>query len=414
MSSNCGARVIPKLSVLYLPIAWSSLVPHTDDFYRWNQTVQEQFTELKPHHRKSLAEYAFGMILAECCGLTSVVARLALFFSVCGCSLKERLRELYLPADAQKGTARSEFDYTRCFAPLLRWAVQGQPHKRFALALDPTCLTDRFRVLCVSVLYQGTSLPVAWTVQAADETGSWNVIWKKMLCQLKDALGDDWEVLVLTDRGLESAALFRVITELGWHPMMRVKKGGKFQPKGWHGHYAMKEFAPAVGRRYAGNGVAYTGSAALPCTLLASWEDGHEEAWLILTDLPATGTDVAWYAWRMWCEQGYRSIKRGQWGWHKTQMSDPMRVARLWAVLALASRWAVDVGAQAEAAALPALPRKPRVRDLSLLKQGLLRLSLALIRGEPLPMPRPWLEQHSWPPRPWKSDTLDEEMMNKC
>ena len=78
-------------------------------------------------------------------------------------------------------------------------------------------------------------------------------------------------------------------------------------------------------------------------------------------------------------------------------MTDPNRAARLWAVIALASMSAVDVGAQAEAAQLP---KVPKVRVLCLLKQGLMILTMALIKGEEMPMPECRLDQHAWPPRP--------------
>lgn len=399
------------LSVLNFPIVRSYLVSHTHALYQWRDRVQDLFPALQPHHRRSLADYAFGMALTGCCGLSTVVARLALLVGGVAGSLKARLRELYLPADAQKGSARSTFDYTLCFGPLVRWAAAGQPERRLALALDPTCLTGRFRVLCVSVLYRGGGLPVAWAVQLAADRGSWNDVWKDLLGQLKQALGEGWGVLVLTDRGLESADLFRAITELGWHPLMRVKAGGRFRPLGWRRGHTMAQFACAVGRRWAGRGEAYPATARLPCTLLASWEADHEEAWLVLTDLSPAGTDVAWYAWRMWCELGYRAVKRGQWGWHKTQMSAADRAARLWAVVALATLWAVDVGREAEVAPLPKVPKMP---ELSLLTWGLLLLSTALMRGEPLPMPQHRLTSHPWPQRTWLADLLSEDMMNTC
>src|SRR5690242_5673682 len=79
---------------------------------------------------------------------------------------------------------------------------------------------------------------------------------------------------VASDRGLESPELFRTITGLGWHPLMRVKAHGTFRPEGWHKGYPMKRFAGAVGRRWKGRGMAYPGGSRLPGTLLACWEEG--------------------------------------------------------------------------------------------------------------------------------------------
>lgn len=93
-------------------------MPHTDAFYSWKSRIHTVFGDLKPHHRSALAEYSFGMILARCCGLTSVVAYLAAFLVVKVSTVRQRLRELYQPATAPIGNARSEFDYTRLlYAP---------------------------------------------------------------------------------------------------------------------------------------------------------------------------------------------------------------------------------------------------------------------------------------------------------
>jgi hypothetical protein len=403
----CEARVFPTLSVSQPRRLRSFPVPPTEAFYQWNQRLQDRFPELQPHHRRALAEYSFGMVLAHCCGLTSVVAALAAFLTAGAHALRQRLRELYQPAAAQKGCARSAFDYTQCFGPLLRWTAGSDPAKRLVLALDPTCLADRFRVLCAAVLYRGCGLPVAWTVQTADEKGSSNDIWKDLLARLHKALGEGWTVLVLTDRGLESPDLFRAITALGWHPLMRVKAGGKFRPRGWHGHYPMPAFAASVGRRWAGCGVAYPTGSRLDGTLLASWEAGHAEPWLVLTDLAPAAADPAWYAWRMWVEQGFRAVKRGCWQWQRTRMDDPKRAERLWAVIAVATLWSVEVGGAGEP---PELPRVSRAR--SVLQVGLLLLLVALLRGEALPRGR--VEHHDWPARTWQPDPLTESILDQC
>ena len=286
-------------------------MPHTDAFYAWKTRVQALFPDLLPHHQKALAEYRFGAALARCIGLTTVVASLARHLQVKSHALAQRLREFYRPASAMRGSARSEFDPTLCFGPLLRWAAADHPAKRLVLALDPTCLADRYRVLCAAVLYRGIGLPVAWAAQAAPDKGSWNAIWIDLLGRLKAELGEGWTVFVLTDRGLESPELFGAITALGWHPLMRVKAAGKFRPAGWHKGYPMGDFAAAPGRRFAAAGVAYPGGSKLDSTLLAEWGEGHAEPWLILTALTPGAADCAWYAWRMWIEQGFRAFKRG-------------------------------------------------------------------------------------------------------
>lgn len=397
----------------------------TQALYQWTDRVQQLFPLLKPHHARDLAQYSFGAVLAHSCGLTAVAAYLAGLLCCSFHTVRGRLRELYQPASVQRGGARSVFDHTVCFGPLLRWAASGQKDKRLLLALDPTCHLDRFRVLAISVLYQGGGLPVAWAVQKSDEKGSWNDIWKDLLGRLHAALGEGWTVLVLTDRGLESSALFRAIVHLGWHPLMRVKAGGKFKPAGWHQSYRMKNFASGVGRRWGGVGVAYPTGEKLSCTLLACWETGHQEGWLILTDLPPCAANPAWYAWRMWIESGFKVIKSGCWQWQHTRMEDAARAARLWAVLAVATLWMVEIGGEAEPLVLPKIPRchgprsqaepaKPtKGRRERLVKAGMRLLLLALMKGTELPQGR-LIEQPDWPPRDGMLDDLHEDSMDQC
>jgi hypothetical protein len=165
-------------------------MPHTDALYRWIDRVHTTFPDPRPHHARALAEYSFGLVLARCRGLTQVVIYLAGFLTVSAHTPRQCLRELYQPAAVQRGSARSTFDPSVCFGPLIRWAAAGQTDRLLLLALDPTCLTDRFRVLCISVLYQGCGLPVAWAVQTAEQKGSWNAIWIDLPGRLHAALGD--------------------------------------------------------------------------------------------------------------------------------------------------------------------------------------------------------------------------------
>src|SRR3954454_4962472 len=125
MSSRCEAWPVPALSVLTVRRPRSCPMPHTDAFYEWDRRVQALFPALKPHDRRALAEYSFGLVLARCCGLTSVVAHLAGFLALGAHALRPRLRELYEPAASQPVCTRSASDSTPSFGPLARWAAAG-------------------------------------------------------------------------------------------------------------------------------------------------------------------------------------------------------------------------------------------------------------------------------------------------
>jgi len=198
--------------------------------------------------------------------------------------------------------------------------------------------------------------------------------------------------------------LFEGLQGLGWHPLLRVNAKGTFRPAGWVHRYPLTHWTPAVGRRWQGRGTAFAGKKTrLDCTLLAYWGEGHQDPWLILTDLPPDAADACWYGLRAWIEQGFKKIKGGGWQWQYTRMTDPARAERLWLAIAIATWWLLAVGGEAEAAlptaTLPAVPGSPRQqgrrwRWVGIFRHGWSLIVAALFNHQPLPLghgcPEPW------------------------
>jgi hypothetical protein len=316
---------------------------------------------------------------------------------------------------------------TTCFVPLLSWILALWTGTFVALAVDATSLGDRFVVLTVSVVYRGTGIPVAWTVLAGQQKEAWRHHWLRMLRQLHPAIPRPWTVLVLADRGLYAAWLFRRIRRLGWHPFLRINSAAKFRPSGQNRWYWLRELVPNTGTRWRGRGTAFASAGChVECTLVAWWGEGHEEPWFIVTDLAADGCDAAWYGLRTWCEQGFRCTKRGGWQWQHTRTTDPGRAARVWLALAIANLWMVTLGSQletgptAEIADLPDLSlilastlKTSRRRRIRLFRLGWLWLLVQLITAQPLPLPRQ-LVPEPWPevPEEWNAFLMHQDALS--
>ena len=56
-------------------------------------------------------------------------------------------------------------------------------------------------------------------------------------------------------------------------------------------------------RSGSGTGTAFQGPRRrLNCTLLARWEEGYADPWLLLTDLAPSAGEACWYGLRAWIE----------------------------------------------------------------------------------------------------------------
>jgi hypothetical protein len=229
-----------------------------------------------------------------------------------------------------------------------------------------------------------------------------------------------WTVIVLADRGLYARWLFRRIVRLGWHPFLRINTGGTFRPEGSPVWRPLNRFVPEVGTAWRGRGTAFKGRGRqLECTLLARWDQGYKDPWLILTDLAPEASEASWYGLRAWIEQGFKITKRAGWQWQRTRMSDPGRASRLWLAVAVATLWLLSVGGAAEdsipeSTLLDVTARCPqrhrsrgatRLRLVSVFRRGWIRLLVALIRHEPLSEGR--FVPEAWPRAP---ETVEEEV----
>ncbi len=414
----------------------------------WTRQVTDAFPQLSRPQATVLALYSFGMSLAQRCGLNSVVTVLVPLLGISFHTLRSRLQEFYQPADAKSGRHRAQLDVTTCFAPLLAWILRGWHRPRLAVALDATSLGDRFTVLSIGVVYRGEAIPVAWKVLPAKVPHSWEPEWRALVRAFAGLVPAGYTVIVMTDRALYARWLYREIQALGWHPVMRITKLSKFRERGSKQAIAVTELVPHPGCRWHGRGVAFPKKAErrLECTLMACWEEGYDEPWFLVTDLAPDQAEALWYGMRSWIEGGYKLLKSGGWEWQATRMTEPDRVERLWLVLAVATRYVLAIGGEAdeaefadamvpEPAARPAesAPARPRAwggpgrsrgprrgggrgrggggrpdedreprrrrtgtkwRLVSLFHQGLAVLLSVLINGHELPQP-------SWRPEAW-------------
>ena len=144
---------------------------HRKALSQWEHTVSTRLPHLSRPQAQVLAFWSYGMVLAKSCGITTVAALLADLTQTSLSTMRQRLREWCYDAQDKKGEHRQDVDVTLCFAPLVCWIVSlwPQDEPRLALGMDATTLSDRFTVLCISVLYRGCAIPVAWKLMRGGE-----------------------------------------------------------------------------------------------------------------------------------------------------------------------------------------------------------------------------------------------------
>ncbi len=303
--------------------------------------------------------------------------------------LRQRLREFYWQAQQKPGTDRLELSVETCFAPLLRWVLSLMRADELVLALDVTLIRQRLAVLSLSVVFRGSALPVAWTMLVANEKGAWMPPLAHLVRVVAEAVPEDLPVVVLCDRGLQNRDLFDTITEQGWHPLMRLTRQGYFRPDDQRHWYGLKHLLPAPGCYYLGRGHLFK-TDPMACTLIALWEEGYDEPWLLMSDWTVDRFYGTFYGLRAWIEQGFRTMKSGAYHSERLRVVDPERAERIWLVLAVSLLWTHAIGSSSDLElkqGLSAVLVGGIRRVLGVHRWGWLRMLVCAFRGEDLPLP---------------------------
>ena len=227
-------------------------MPHPEELSQWQAEIASGLPVLSEAQACVLAQWCFAMEQTTQGGSTTLAVFLGLALGCAWQTVRQRLREFYFDAEDKCGLGRRELAVQGCFVPLARWVLAHWPGTRLALALDATTLADKLVILTVSVLYKGCAVPIAWKVLPAGKKHPWKGEWLTLLTLVKPAVPADWQVLVLTDRGLYARWLFAAIVGHHWHPCMRINKQGTFHATGAHQRQRLTAFVPRPGTGWEG------------------------------------------------------------------------------------------------------------------------------------------------------------------
>jgi hypothetical protein len=358
----------------------------------WKQIVSCRFPHLSLPQVNGLATWSFGMVMTQSSSLTRVSHLIAKINTEQDNTVRQRLKEWYKEgkAKSKKGNHRVSLEVKDCFASLLKWIVDLLPPntKELPMALDATSIGQNFTVLSINVLYRGSGIPVAWKVVQATEKGSWKPHWLKLLQSLKNIVPQDFKVIVSADRGLYADWLYKKIVELGWHPFLRINHQGHYRLAKSFSWQPLATVVPSTGMSWSGQVTCFK-TNPIDCTLLARWDDGYTDPWLILTDLNPVDADIGCYGFRSWIECSYRDVKSDGWQWHKTRLRNPDRVERHWLAMAVALLWMVTLGGEPEISSNEPVisdrfssSQSTPTRQISCFLNGLLTVVAQLLNGQ--------------------------------
>ncbi len=272
---------------------------------QWPRHVKEIFPALHAYQQNTLAFCVQEIIEAG----TAVMQRVA---ETAWDTLSSETKMTSVERRLQRFVANERIAVDACWDVFLQHTLPFWQNKPVTLILDMAPYATSATVIYLGILVRGRVLPLAWQVMPQQETwehGQW-----ELLGQLFERLAPFFFrdcCTVLADRGLSCLGLIRLCKRVGWHYVLRIKqeewcrRAFRHLYRDWQ---QGKEVVRKPGERWYGRVLLWKEHNE-ELWLSAHWEEGYEEAWIVISDQKAGIKRVRTYAGRMGVEATFQDQK---------------------------------------------------------------------------------------------------------
>lgn len=273
------------------------------------------------------------------------------------------------------------------FEPIARDVLQAaaQTVGEIRLIADGTKVGFGHQLLIVSLAFRRRAIPIAWTWVKASRGHSSAVKQLALLAYVRQLIPPGVPVLLVGDSEFGAVEVIRQVEAWEWKYVLRQKANHLIRlPGGDWQHFGDVIQEPGQSL-WMGKGLL-TGEHAHPTNLLAHWEKGEKEPWLLATNLSSRQETLRAYNRRMWIEEMFGDMKGNGFDLESTHLIHFLRLSRLTLAVVLLYIWLIAAGSRAVKNGQRHLVDRADRRDLSIFQIGLRFVERCLTNAWPLPI----------------------------
>jgi hypothetical protein len=261
---------------------------------------------------------------------------------------------------------------------------QAQVVQQIRLIVDGSKVGFGHQLLIISLAYRRRAIPIAWTWMPYVRGHSTGATQVTLLTYVRSLLPPGIAVLLVGDSEFGPVEVLKQLDQWGWDYVLRQKTSVKVclaQETEWN---SFGSWVKKPGQsRWLGRGWL-TESEIYPVNLLVLWEQGEDEPWCLVTNLPDRRLTLQAYGRRMWIEEMFGDLKRHGFDLESTMLHHPDRLSCLTLAVVLLYVWSVSTGScTIHEGRRHLVDRKDR-RDLSIFQIGLRFIERQLINALPI------------------------------
>lgn len=279
----------------------------------------------------------------------------------------------------------------RWYAPIARWWLGwcGRTQGEIVLIVDGSKVSAHHQLLMVAVALPGRAVSIAWSWVDTARGHSSRCKQLALLARVHVLIPAGVAVTVVGDCEFGSVALMQQVARVWqWNSVLRQKSNNQVRiapDTGADGVWQdFERLVTASGcMRFVRTGLL-TQKYAFATGLLAIWETGEKECWLLATSLPSADATLRDYRQRMCIEEMFGDFKRHGFDLEHTRLRHIHRLGRLTLLVCLLYVWLIRTGLMLLIARTAHLVDRHDRRDLSLFQLGVRFVKRLLANALPL------------------------------
>lgn len=245
-----------------------------------------------------------------------------------------------------------------------------QHHHEFRLIVDGSKIGFNHQLLIISIGWRRRALPLAWTWVKGVRGHSSVRVQLALLVYVRRLLPAGYPVLLVGDNEFGPIKVLQQLDAWQWHYVLRQQKSHRVKLPSdslWH---AFGDLISRPGQRLWFPAAKLTRQWAYDVNLVAWWQPGEKDPWLLATNLPSLNTALKSYQRRMWIEAMFADFKRQGFDLESTHLRHFQRLSRLTLAVVLLYVWLVSYGSYIIKIGQRHLVDRRDRRDLSLFRIG--------------------------------------------
>lgn len=241
---------------------------------------------------------------------------------------------------------QSAISVRKWYGPIGEQLLQTQAqHGCIRLIVDGSKVSFHHQLLMVSIAYRRRAIPIVWTWVKGKRGHSSSIKQLALLGYVRKLIPNDVSVSIVGDCEFGAVAILRQLDAWQWRYALR-QKGDTCIDLTLHNHWQPFGDVIRSGQSlWLGRGFL-TKKHIYATHLLAHWQAGEKEPWLLATNFASQREALRAYRCRMWIEEMFGDFKGHGFNLEDSHLCHFQRLSRLTLAVVLLYVWLVAFGSQ--------------------------------------------------------------------